>query len=260
MTEGSRSEFPLRRLFPKWGHASRSAADRLIAAARVAVNGVIVRDPEHLIDPQRDRVELDGVALAPLPKLYLMMNKPRGVVTTLRDPEGRRSVIDLLPSEWKHAKPVGRLDRDSSGLLLLTTDGDLHFAITGPDSTIEKHYHVEIAGSASDSDFDPLRRGIELDGEVLAPARVSIRGSVGRNTLLEIVLVEGRFRQIRRSLHRVGHRVRALHRVAIGSLAIGALENGHVEEIPLPEVDALRVEAGLAQSGDREIAGESEIS
>lgn len=232
----------------------------MIAASRVAVNGVIVRDPDHPIDPQRDRVELDGVALVPLPKLYLMMNKPRGVVTTLRDPEGRKSVIDLLPPEWKHAKPVGRLDRDSSGLLLLTTDGDLHFAITGPDSMVEKRYHVEIAGSASDSDFDALRRGIELDGEVLAPARVSICGIVGRNTLLEIVLVEGRFRQIRRSLQRVGHRVRALHRVAIGSLEIGSLATGGVVEVPRVDLEALRIEAGVPRVSDRGFGGESEIS
>lgn len=233
---------PLRRLLPRWGVLSRGECDRAVAEGRIAQNGAAVGDSSIEIDPRHDVVTLDGRRLSPCPRVYLMMNKPTGVVTTLHDPEGRRTVRDLVPPEredWRRAKPVGRLDRDSSGLLLLTTDGDFHFAITGPDSCVEKIYHVEVKGHPDDETLAPLEVGIELGGERLAPMRTRVLARTERTTVLEMTLTQGRFRQIRRSLRRLGFEVKALHRVRIGPIELGALEPGAIEPIEVSELSAL---------------------
>lgn len=240
---------PLRRLLPRWGELSRGECDRAVAAGRIRCNDVVVFDPALPIDTNHDRVTLDGVRLGPRPRIYLKLNKPSGVVTTLRDPLGRRSVRDLVPNDredWRRAKPVGRLDRDSTGLLLLTTDGDLHFAITGPGSRVEKEYRVVVHGAADESQLAPLAAGIELDGECLEPMLTMIVSRDARTTTLAMTLVQGRFRQIRRALARIGKRVVELERVRIGSLRLGELPRGAVEELTPSELLVLRQDAGLS--------------
>lgn len=198
------------------------------------------------IDTDHDRLTLDGTRLGPRPRVYLKLNKPSGVVTTLRDPEGRRSVRDLVPNDpedWHRAKPVGRLDRDSTGLLLLTTDGDLHFAITGPRSRVEKEYRVVIHGATDESRLAPLSTGIELDGELLEPMRTTILSRDARTTTLAMTLVQGRFRQIRRALARLGMRVSELERVRIGSLRLGDLAAGEVVALSKEELESLQCAA-----------------
>jgi 23S rRNA pseudouridine2605 synthase len=217
----------------------------------VTVNGHLLEDPETPVDPGRDRLEVDGRLLCELPRLHLAMNKPRGVLTAVRDPAGRRTVRDLLASEHARAKPVGRLDRDSSGLLLLTTDGDLHFAITGPRSAVRKTYRVVVNGVVEDARFDPLRAGAWLDGERLAPMAVRIVAASPRTTELEMVLTEGRFRQIRRTLHGISLRVLSLDRIAIGPLRLGDLARGASRELAPSEVDDLRAAARLPRLSSR---------
>lgn len=233
---------PLRRLLPRWGVMSRGECDRAVAEGRLARNGERVRDAAVAVDPARDVITLDGAELAPLPRLYLMMHKPAGVTTTMRDPDGRRTVRDLIPKdrvEWRRAKPVGRLDRDSSGLLLLTTDGDLHFAITGPESRVEKIYRVEVNGHPDDAALAPLERGIELRGEMLAPMPTRVLSRTERTTILEMTLTQGRFRQIRRVLRSLGIRVKDLHRVRVGPVELGSLACGAVAPIDPSALSAL---------------------
>ncbi len=237
------SAVPLRRLLPKWGVLSRGETDLAVAAGRIAVNGEIILDPSTVVDPDADVIELDGSRVGQEPRLYVMLNKPVGVVTTLRDPEGRRTVRDLVDPEFKRAKPVGRLDRDSCGLLLLTTDGDLHFSITGPNSRIEKVYRVKVAGGVDDSRLGPLRDGIELDGERLKPMATTIESADDRTTTLEMRLIEGRFRQIRRSLHQLGLRVVSLERIAIGPLRLCDLSPGTSRCLSENEIESLRAAA-----------------
>jgi 23S rRNA pseudouridine2605 synthase len=222
---------PLRRLLPKWGVLSRGETDLAIAARRLSANGIVLIDRDAVVDVERDTIRLDGEELRPRTKLYLKLHKPVGVVTTLRDPEGRRTVRDLIPRDrpdWQRAKPVGRLDRDSSGLLLLTTDGDFHFSITGPESTIEKVYHVEVSGRQDLETFAPLESGFVLGGERLAPMRATLIGQGERTTLLELTLTQGRFRQIRRVMLALGLRVVTLHRVRIGSIELEGLRCGEI--------------------------------
>lgn len=234
---------PLRRLLPRWGVLSRGESDLAVVAGRLLVNGEVVRDAAILVDPNQDVIELDGSRVGQEPRIYVMLNKPVGVVTTVRDPEGRRTVRDLVAPEFKRGKPVGRLDRDSCGLLLLTTDGDLHFSITGPNSSVEKIYRVKVAGKVDDSRLAPLRDGIELDGERLKPMAAKVVSLDERTTSLEMRLIEGRFRQIRRSLHQLGLRVIALERIAIGPLCLGELPPGASRALSDEEIESLRAAA-----------------
>lgn len=229
---------PLRRLLARWGICSRKDVDALVLARRLSVNGTPVEDPEHPI-AERDVVEQDGVALAPLPALYLALNKPEGVVTTRRDPLARATVIDLLPPEWRRATPVGRLDRDSCGLLVLTSDGRFNRAIAGRGARVAKVYRVEVNGRIESAELDPLRAGAVLDGRACLPMEAGVIEHRARTTLLEIVLREGRHRQIRRLLMQLGRRVVRLERVAIGPLRLGSLAPGECRALAADEVAAL---------------------
>jgi 23S rRNA pseudouridine2605 synthase len=215
------------------GVASRRGADELIKAGRVTVNG----EPGQLntFVQSRDRVEVDGERVALQRLAYVLLHKPAGVVTTARDPQGRPTVVGLVPAEPR-VVPVGRLDADTTGALLLTNDGPLAHRLAHPRYGVEKVYEAEVEGEPADEVLDALRDGIDLDDGPTAPARVR-RLAPNR---IELVLHEGRNRQVRRMFDAVGHPVRALHRSAYAGLTLEGLEPGRWRELEPSEVDALR--------------------
>jgi 23S rRNA pseudouridine2605 synthase len=215
------------------GVASRRGADELIKAGRVTVNG----EPGQLntFVQSRDRVEVDGERVALQRLAYVLLHKPAGVVTTARDPQGRPTVVGLVPAEPR-VVPVGRLDADTTGALLLTNDGPLAHRLAHPRYGVEKVYEAEVEGEPADEALDALRDGIDLEDGPTAPARVR-RLAPSR---IELVLHEGRNRQVRRMFDAVGHPVRALHRSAYAGLTLEGLETGRWRELEPSEVDALR--------------------
>ena len=219
------------------GVASRRGADDLIKAGRVTVNG----EPGQLntFVQARDVVRLDGERLAKQRLAYVLLNKPAGVVTTARDPQGRPTVVGLVPSP-ERIVPVGRLDADTTGALLLTNDGELAHRLAHPRHEVEKVYEVDCATRPTDGAVDRLRRGLELDDGPTRPARVRRRGNG-----IELAIHEGRNRQVRRMLEAVGHPVTRLHRSRYGPLTLAGLEPGDWRELAPPEVAALRVAVGL---------------
>jgi len=215
------------------GVASRRGADELIKAGRVTVNG----EPGQLntFVQSRDRVDVDGRPVALQRLAYLLLNKPAGVVTTARDPQGRRTVVDIVPPEPR-VVPVGRLDVDTTGALLLTNDGPLAHRLAHPRYGVEKRYVADVEGEPTDEILRLLADGVELDDGRTAPARVR---RLGPRTV-ELAIHEGRNRQVRRMFDAVGHSVRALHRSAYAGLTIDDLEPGGYRELTDREVAQLR--------------------
>jgi len=215
------------------GVASRRGADELIKAGRVRVNG----EPGQLntFVQSRDRVEVDGRPVALQRLAYVLLNKPAGTVTTARDPQGRRTVVELVPREPR-VVPVGRLDADTTGALLLTNDGPLAHTLAHPRYGVEKVYEAEVEGEPDDADLERLRAGIVLDDGVTSPARVR-RLAPNR---LELAIHEGRNRQVRRMLEAIGHPVVRLHRSAYAGLTLEGIQPGAWRELEPAEVERLR--------------------
>jgi pseudouridine synthase len=215
------------------GVASRRKADELIKAGRVTVNG----EPGQLntFVESHDVVAVDGTPVAKQRLAYVLLHKPAGVVTTASDPQGRRTVVDLVPREPR-VVPVGRLDADTTGALLLTNDGELAHRLAHPRYGVEKTYVATVEGAPSGRDIERLRRGIELEDGLTAPAKA--RRLTG-NTI-ELTIHEGRNRQVRRMLAAVGHPVTRLHRSAYAGLTLGGLEPGAWRELEPSEVERLR--------------------
>lgn len=227
------------------GVASRRHAEDLITAGAVTVNGEVVRELGTRIDPTKDEVRVHGRIVRPSEDLlYILLNKPSGTVTTASDPQGRRTVLDLLPDEWRSQRvyPVGRLDRDTEGLLLLTNDGDFALRLTHPRYALAKEYAVLVAGHPSPGALEALAHGILLPGETrrTAPARVWLMRAQGDATWVGIEIHEGRNRQVRRMLEAVGHPAARLRRVRIGSLTLGTLPPGKARLLTPHEVEQLR--------------------
>ncbi|HEX5223996.1 MAG TPA: pseudouridine synthase [Solirubrobacteraceae bacterium] len=219
------------------GAASRRAAEQMIAAGRVTVDGAPASDPALDVD-ERSRVQLDGRPLpGPEPRAVYAVNKPVGVLSTARDTHGRTTVVALVPDSGLRLYPVGRLDADSSGLILLTNDGELANRLTHPRYEVPKTYRVRVAGGpVGDAALARLRDGVALDDGPTSPARVR-RVAPDR---LEITIHEGRNRQVRRMCEAVGHRVLELERIAFGSLKLGSLAPGEHRRLCAQEVEGLR--------------------
>ncbi len=203
------------------------------------VNGRAVRAADTWVDPLRDVVTLDGKALGSARRTYLALHKPKGFLTSFGDPRGRRTVYDLLTHVPAWVSPVGRLDRDTSGLLFLTNDTDFAERVTNPRSGIPKRYRVVTRRRVAEEELDPLRRGLALEDGPTAPARARLVGHRGPTSVVELTLTEGRNRQVRRMFRAVGHRVRELRRVAIGPVELGALASGGTRALTRAEVRAL---------------------
>lgn len=233
------------------GVASRRHAEELIAGGAVTINGVVVRMPGARVVPGRDEVRVNGRLVRPAREgehLYILLNKPVDAVTTARDERGRRTVLDLLPEEWRARRvyPVGRLDRDTEGLLLLTNDGALALRLTHPRYAPQKEYHALVAGHPSPSQLDQLARGLMLEGETrpTAPANVRVLRREGPNAWVAISIHEGRNRQVRRMFEAVGHPVLRLRRMRLGPLELRDLAPGRSRLLTVDEVEALRGKSG----------------
>jgi 23S rRNA pseudouridine2605 synthase len=229
----------LARALSKLGYCSRSQAAKLIRAGRVRLNGATCRDPESPVRLERDRIEVDRDAVAAESKVYVMLNKPRGVVTTASDEKGRQTVYSLLGEKAPWMGPVGRLDKASEGLLLFTNDSEWAARISDPVSHLAKTYHAQVSLLAEDAITDALLRGMRDGGELLRAKRVRALRSGEKNSWLEIVLDEGKNRQIRRMFEYLGIEVLRLIRVAIGPLELGKLAKGEFRALTSAEKSAL---------------------
>lgn len=229
----------LQKVLASAGVASRRHSEELILDGRVTVNGKVVRELGSKADPMRDRIEVDG---RPLPKpsdrVYLVLHKPQGYVTTVKDPRRRRTVMDLVtPVPGLH--PVGRLDYDTSGVLLMTNDGDFTLALTHPRFGLSKTYHATLRGRPSELALQKLREGIVLDDGPTQPAEVVRLGHEGGSTHVQVKIHEGRNRQVRRMFEAIGHPVLRLKRTAVGPITLGDLAPGQVRPLGPDEVDSL---------------------
>ena len=230
----------LARALSKLGYCSRSQAAALIRAGQVKLNGVVRRDPDTYTDSAKDRIQVNNAPVAPSAKVYLMLNKPRGVVTSASDEKGRQTVYAYLPKGRPWLAPVGRLDKASEGLLLLTNDSAWAARITAPETHLEKIYHVQVNVLVEDSKLLNLREGIRVDdGDFLRVKDARLLRSGERNSWLEIILDEGKNRQIRRLLEHFHLGVLRLVRVAIGPLVLGDLGKGATRALTAEEKKAL---------------------
>jgi pseudouridine synthase len=238
----------LSKILAQSGLASRRGAEALLVEGRVTVNGVVRREPGAQADPAADVITLDGRRVAaPEPTAYVLLHKPRGYVTSLRDPEGRPVVLDLLPRELPRVFPVGRLDYDTEGLLLLTNDGELANYLLHPRYEIPRVYEAEVQGRVTPADVPRWRRGTALADGPAVPTDVRILRARGRTTWLRLTLTEGRNREVRRYCQALGHRVVRLRRIEFGPLRLGDLAPGASRPLTGREVAALN----RLRGGDR---------
>jgi pseudouridine synthase len=243
MARGSRQtpQRPLKtleRVFSKAGLGSRTDARSWISAGRIRVNGKVVRDPDKWVDLERDHVSVDGKPLQAAEPVCILLYKPKGYLTTYRDPEGRPTVYDLVAGLGTWVSPVGRLDLDTSGLLLMTNDTRLAEAITNPDYKIPKTYLVKTATILSEEQLEQLRRGVELKDGPTKPAEVRRLRDSARHTHLEMTITEGRNRQVRRMIEALDSKVLKLVRIAIGPLRIDDLAIGKWRKLAGEELRA----------------------
>jgi pseudouridine synthase len=229
----------LDRVLSKAGAGSRSEARRWIAEGRVAVNGRKIQSADHWVDLARDRVTLDGRPLRPKQKLYILLYKPKGYLTTYKDPHGRPTVYDLLQDIDQWIFPAGRLDLDTSGLLIMTNDTEFGDYITSPESKVPKTYLVKASTLLTDDQLNLLRAGVQLSDGPTRPALVTRMRDSGRYTFVEITITEGRNRQVRRMVEALGAKVLKLVRTRIGSIEIGTLEIGKSRPLTARELNSL---------------------
>lgn len=236
---GDRPLKTLERVLSKAGVGSRTEARRWIGEGRVKVNERVVRDPDAWVDLERDRITFDERPLEKAKPTYLLLHKPTGYLTTYRDPHGRPTIYDLLPDRDRYLFPVGRLDLNTSGLLLLTNDTAFAERLTNPDYKVPKTYVVKASARLAEADLDRLRNGLELKDGPTRPAIVHRLRDPGGKTVFEITITEGRNRQVRRMVEALGAKVISLARIAIGEVVLGELEAGKTRELTEEELKAL---------------------
>lgn len=237
---GKRPLKTLERVLSKAGIGSRTEARKWIAARRVQVNGRVVVDPDAWVDLKRDRITFDGEAVRKQQSVYVLLYKPAGYLTTYRDPQGRPTIYDLLPDRDRYLFPVGRLDLETSGLLILTNDTAFAEQLTNPDYKVPKTYQVKASKHLTDEQLDTLRKGIDLRDGPTKPATVTRLREPGGRTVFEMTITEGRNRQVRRMVEALDAKVLKLVRTAIGALRIGDLQIGKTRALSDDEVRALR--------------------
>lgn len=246
----------LARALSKLGYCSRTRAVELIRAGRVTLNRKIYRDPETPVHVERDRIAVDGRPVDVARKIYLMLNKPRGVVTTSDDEKNRPTVYTCVPKGTPWVAPVGRLDMASEGLLLLTNDSEWAARITDPEAHVDKTYHVRVEGEVTGKVLNALIGGVKTpDGDLLRAKRARVVRHGDRNAWLEIVLDEGKNRHIRRMMGALGFEVLRLVRIAVGPLALGELQKGSCRALTKEEKAALDSAMTVAGQGTRGRSG-----
>jgi 23S rRNA pseudouridine2605 synthase len=230
----------IQKILSEMGVASRRQAEELIREGRVTVNG----RPAHIgdkADPSRDHIKVDGRRVTlPTSRVYLMVNKPKNIVTTVSDPEGRPTVMDLVTSKYHRLFPVGRLDYDAEGFLLLTNDGDLAYRLSHPSFQVPRSYRVKVKGKPTPEEVRKLSRGISLADGPTAPCRIVPLKETEENSWLEMTLQEGRNRQVKRMWEKMGYPVLKLTRVRFGGLSLGRLKPGEYRPLRPAEVSKLK--------------------
>jgi pseudouridine synthase len=220
---------------------SRRAVEKYITAGRIKVNGEVVSELGTVVDPVRDKVAFDDEALwSGSGCLYILLNKPAGYLTTARDDFGRPTVMDLVKNLSRRVFPVGRLDMNSTGLVLLTNDGELAYRLSHPRYEIKKTYLVKVEGRPQEAHLARLREGIELEEGKTSPAQIEVKSEESGYTLFQVEIHEGKKRQIRKMFLAIGHRVLELERVAFGSLEVGGLKRGEWRELTDDEISGLK--------------------
>ncbi|NLW45148.1 MAG: rRNA pseudouridine synthase [Syntrophomonadaceae bacterium] len=233
-------ETRLAKALARAGISSRRKAEELIKQGLVTVNGRVITEPGTVIDPDSDVVSVDGKPICREKSVYLLLNKPAGYISSVKDDRGRKTVLDLLPDRKERLFPVGRLDYDTRGLLLLTNDGDFANLMSHPRYRIAKVYHARCRGKVAPEAINKLQQGILLDGEPTLPARVKVLRQSKQETLLEIELHEGRKRQVKRMMMEVGHPVIELMRVRFGPLDLKGVPEGKYRLLTDDEVETMR--------------------
>jgi pseudouridine synthase len=240
----------LDRVISKAGLGSRTEARKWIGAGRVRVNGRLIQTPDHWVNLERDRVTLDGKPVHGGEKVYILLYKPNGYLTTYKDPQGRPTVYDLISDVGQFVVPVGRLDLDTSGLLLMTNDTQFAERVTNPDYKIPKTYLVKASTRLGDDQLEQLRRGVQLSDGPTQPAEVNRIRNSGKYSFIEMTIREGRNRQVRRMVEAVGSKVLKLVRTNVGPLGIGELEIGKYRFLTGAEVKRLQARStGMPRSG-----------
>lgn len=231
----------LQKVMSEFGVASRRKCEEMIAEGRVRVNGDIVIGQGCKVDKDKDIIEVDGkVIKSPDAMLYILLNKPTGYITSVKDQFGRPTVLDLLKGVSTRVFPIGRLDYDTEGLLILTNDGNLTYKITHPKHNIDKTYRALIRGKIDSGDIDAFRRGIQIEDYVTSPALLKVSGEVKGNNIVEITIHEGKNRQVRKMCSAIGHEVIKLKRIKIGNISLRGLQTGHWRYLHEEEVNYLK--------------------
>ncbi|MCX7904103.1 MAG: rRNA pseudouridine synthase [Caloramator sp.] len=226
----------IQKYIARCGIASRRKAEELIRQGKVKVNGELIKDI-ILINPERDIVEVNGKVIKPEErKVYIMLNKPVGYVTTVKDEKGRRTVLDLIDVK-ERIYPVGRLDYDTSGLLILTNDGDFAYKLMHPSKEVDKVYIAEVEGIPTEKELDMFRNGLKIEDYITSKAEIEILKIKDKNAIVKIVIHEGRNRQVRKMCEKIGHKVIKLKRVQIGKIKLGSLEIGKWRYLKKEEIE-----------------------
>ena len=236
----------LQKLLAEAGIASRRAGEEVIRAGRVAVNGRVVREMGTKVDPLHDAVTVDGTPVKAKRKLYILLNKPAGYVSSRSDPHGRRMVGELLPKEWSNLYTVGRLDYKSEGMLFLTNDGEFALHLTHPRYGVRKRYHATVEGKVEPAMIHNITHGVFDEGERLKAEKARILKSSRSQSVVELELAEGKNREVRRLFEAQRLRVTALRRVQIGPIKLGELRSGRWRTLTGPEIASL-----LGKTGER---------
>ncbi len=229
----------IQKFLSRAGVASRRRAEELVREGRVRINRVVITRLGAQVDRDRDRVEVDGEEVALAGRLWIRFHKPRGVLTSAGDPHGRATIYDRLPDQYARLPYVGRLDRDTEGLLLLTNDGDLAHRLQHPRWGVEREYVARVQGVPGTDTLERLRRGVELDDGWARPSSVDEGPGEDGSATLTLVLTEGRKREVRRLLEAVGHPVIALKRIRFGPIRLGSLPAGQCDELDREDIRAL---------------------
>ncbi len=230
----------LQKILAQAGIASRRKAEELIREGKVRVDGMVVTEMGVRVDPATQKIECNGRPVFSLEKkVYILLHKPAGFLSTVRDPQGRPIVTDLLPNIKERIYPVGRLDLDTEGALLLTNDGELAQAVLHPSREVKKTYVAKIKGRPGSKKLAALSRGIELEGKKTWPAEITVLASEKQTTTIQIVIHEGRKRQVRKMFEAVGHPVLQLKRMAYGQLALGELKPGKYRFLPPGDIQLI---------------------
>ncbi|ADL13181.1 pseudouridine synthase [Acetohalobium arabaticum] len=230
----------LQKVMSQAGVASRRKSEDIITAGRVEVNGEVVTELGTKVDPEQDTIKVDGQQIKREKLVYLLLNKPQGYITTVDDPHNRRTVIDLIQDVSQAVHPVGRLDKDTEGLLLLTNDGDLTYALTHPSHGIDKTYMATVKGVPNQSKIEALEKGIKLKDGWTAPAEAKLVAELAERAVVSLTIHEGRKHQVKRMLKSVGHPVEELKRIKFGPLDLTGLSPGEYRHLTNSEIKELK--------------------